>query len=97
MRQRYACILIDYYSPVSTSIVAVCKSFFLRCLLEQRAAEGGLAGAAAMAINVTSLMWIRTAINYQYRYGTSTREAFQKLYKDGGVLRYVCVHVCVRV
>ncbi len=44
-----------------------------------------------MAINVTSLMWIRTAINYQYRYGTSTREAFSKLYKEGGILRCVFV------
>jgi len=54
----------------------------------KRAGEGGLAGAAAMAINVCSLMWIRTAINYQYRYGTSTTQAFKNLYKDGGVLRF---------
>ena len=54
----------------------------------KRAAEGGLAGAAAMAINVCSLMWIRTAINYQYRYGTSTTEAFKKLYAEGGIPRF---------
>eukprot|EP01031_Cornospumella_fuschlensis_P045590 gene45590-55797_t len=54
----------------------------------RRAGEGGLAGAAAMAINVCSLMWIRTAINYQYRYGTSTTEAFKKLYAEGGILRF---------
>lgn len=54
----------------------------------QRAGEGGLAGAAAMAINVCSLMWIRTAINYQYRYGTGTTEAFKKLYADGGIPRF---------
>jgi len=54
----------------------------------RRAGEGGLAGAAAMAINVCSLMWIRTAINYQYRYGTSTMEAFRTLYKDGGIPRF---------
>ena len=41
-----------------------------------------------MAINVCSLMWIRTAINYQYRYGTSTTEAFKTLYKDGGIPRF---------
>lgn len=41
-----------------------------------------------MAINVCSLMWIRTAINYQYRYGTSTSEAFRTLYKDGGIPRF---------
>ena len=54
----------------------------------RRAGEGGLAGAAAMAINVCSLMWIRTAINYQYRYGTSTTEAFKKLYAEGGIPRF---------
>lgn len=54
----------------------------------KRAAQGGLAGAAAMGINVCTLMWMRTTINYQYRYGTSTTEAFKALYKDGGVLRF---------
>jgi len=54
----------------------------------QRAGEGGLAGAAAMAINVCTLMWMRTTINYQYRYGTSTSEAFRTLYKEGGVIRF---------
>ena len=41
-----------------------------------------------MGINVCSLMWIRTAINYQYRYGTTTTVAFQTLYKDGGIPRF---------
>jgi hypothetical protein len=54
----------------------------------RRAGEGGLAGAMAMGINVCALMWIRTTINYQYRYGTSTREAFRKLYADGGIPRF---------
>lgn len=53
-----------------------------------RAAQGGLAGAAAMAINVCSLMWIRTTVNYQYRYGMTTTEAFKHLYKDGGIPRF---------
>jgi len=57
-------------------------TFLLICLV------GGLAGAAAMAINVCSLMWIRTTINYQYRYGTSTTQAFKSLYAEGGVLRF---------
>ena len=54
----------------------------------KRAGQGGIAGAAAMAINVCSLMWMRTTINYQYRYGTSTMEAFRTLYKDGGIPRF---------
>lgn len=54
----------------------------------KRAGEGGLAGAAAMFINVGSLMWMRTTINYQYRYGTTTMEALRTLYKDGGIPRF---------
>ena len=54
----------------------------------RRAGEGGLAGAAAMGINVCALMWIRTTINYQYRYGTGTTEAFKKLYSEGGIPRF---------
>lgn len=54
----------------------------------KRAGQGGLAGAAAMGINVLSLMWMRTTINYQYRYGTTTTEAFKALYKDGGIPRF---------
>lgn len=49
-----------------------------------RAIGGGVAGAAAMAINVSTLMWIRTTVNFQYRYGMSTGEALRHLYKDGG-------------
>jgi hypothetical protein len=41
-----------------------------------------------MATQVVSLMWMRTIMNYQYRYGTTTKEAFNALYKDGGVLRF---------
>lgn len=54
----------------------------------KRAGQGGLAGAAAMGINVCSLMWMRTTINYQYRYGTGTMEAFRTLYADGGIPRF---------
>ena len=49
-----------------------------------KASGGGLAGAGAMFINVGALMWMRTTVNYQYRYGTSTREALTHLYNDGG-------------
>lgn len=41
-----------------------------------------------MAVNVVTLMWIRTTINYQYRYGTSTTAAFKKLWSEGGVPRF---------
>lgn len=39
--------------------------------------HGGKAGAMAMGINVCTLMWIRTTMNYQYRYGTTTTQAMR--------------------
>ena len=77
-------------APISTETPAKKKldTWAILSKAAKRAGEGGLAGAAAMGINVCSLMWIRTAINYQYRYGTSTMEAFRTLYKDGGIPRF---------
>lgn len=49
---------------------------------------GGLPGMAAMAFQVTSMMWLRTTVNYQYRYGKTTREAMRHLYADGGIPRF---------
>merc|ERR1711997_468616 len=41
-----------------------------------------------MGINVCTLMWIRTTMNYQYRYGTSTTVAMKKLWAEGGIPRF---------
>ncbi|KAF7290684.1 hypothetical protein MIND_01308700 [Mycena indigotica] len=49
---------------------------------------GGLSGAAAMVIQVLTLMPLRTVMNYQYRYGTSMSQAISTLYADGGWTRY---------
>lgn len=54
----------------------------------KRALGGGLSGAAAMGLQVGSLMWLRTTMNYQYRHGTSTSEALKTLYRQGGVRRF---------
>lgn len=54
----------------------------------KKALGGGLPGMAAMGIQVGSLMWLRTTVNYQYKNGTSTREALRTLYKEGGVRRF---------
>lgn len=50
--------------------------------------HGGKSGAMAMGINVCSLMWIRTTMNYQYRYGTTTKQAMRKLWLEGGIPRF---------
>ncbi|GAA5881166.1 hypothetical protein JCM1840_001626 [Sporobolomyces johnsonii] len=52
------------------------------------AGGGGLAGALAMVLQVLLLMPLRTVMNYQYRYGTTTTEAATKLYSEGGYSRY---------
>lgn len=54
----------------------------------RKALPSGAAGATAMGLNVATLMWLRTTVNYQYRYGTSTMVALQTLYREGGVLRF---------
>lgn len=46
-------------------------------LAMSKALQGGTSGAMAMGIQVTSLMWMRTTMNYQYRYGTTTLEAMK--------------------
>lgn len=42
----------------------------------------------AMVLQVFTLMPLRTVMNYQYRYGTSTTTAIRTLYVDGGWTRY---------
>lgn len=54
----------------------------------KKALGGGLAGASAMVLQVTTMMWMRTTMNYQYRYGTTTKEAMRVLYKEGGIPRF---------
>lgn len=41
-----------------------------------------------MILQVLTLMPLRTVMNYQYRYGTSTTTAIQTLYHSGGWTRY---------
>lgn len=48
---------------------------------------GGIPGFIAGIFQVLSLMWLRTIINYQCRYGTTFREALVTLHNDGGISR----------
>jgi hypothetical protein len=52
-----------------------------------KAIGGGKAGAAAGVAQVLSLMWLRTAMNYQYRFGGSLPDALRDLWLQGGVGR----------
>lgn len=49
---------------------------------------GGTSGAAAMTVQVSSLMWMRTIMNYQYRHGSSTTEAMKTLWSQGKLRRF---------
>ena len=53
----------------------------------EKAISGGKSGALAGSLQVLSLMWLRTTLNYQYRYGTTTSDALSTLYKEGGIPR----------
>jgi hypothetical protein len=50
--------------------------------------QSGFSGAIATSINVMTLMWMRTTVNYQYRYGMNTTTAFKQLYREGGIRRF---------
>ncbi len=54
----------------------------------KQAFRGGISGSIAMIINICTLMPMRTTVNYQYRYGTSSIESFKILYRDGGFFRF---------
>lgn len=53
-----------------------------------RAFYGGVAGATAMGVQVGTMMWMRTTINYQYRHGGTMGSTLRTLYKEGGVPRF---------
>eukprot|EP00591_Stephanopyxis_turris_P009670 CAMPEP_0195528600 /NCGR_PEP_ID=MMETSP0794_2-20130614/30806_1 /TAXON_ID=515487 /ORGANISM="Stephanopyxis turris, Strain CCMP 815" /LENGTH=300 /DNA_ID=CAMNT_0040659763 /DNA_START=56 /DNA_END=958 /DNA_ORIENTATION=- len=62
------------------------ESVFDRAL--SRAMRGGVTGAAAQAVNVLSLMWLRTTMNYQMANGGTMFNTIRLLFKEGGVPRF---------
>lgn len=54
----------------------------------EKALKSGLAGASAMAIQVLSLMWMRTTMNYQFKNGGGFIPTLKKLYAEGGITRF---------
>lgn len=53
----------------------------------KKAIGGGVPGAIAGLAQVLCLMWLRTVINYQYRYGSTFLQALSHLYSSGGIPR----------
>ena len=54
----------------------------------KRGLGGGIPGAIAGVVQVVTLMWLRTIINYQSRYGTSFVKSVGILYREGGIKRF---------
>lgn len=54
----------------------------------KKAIGGGLSGSIAMFFQISSLMWLRTTMNYQYRYGYDFKTSISNLYNDGGIKRF---------
>ena len=75
------------HTPAEHSIQHVLFSEILH-KAGQKALGGGLPGMAAMTVQVVSLMWLRTTVNYQYRYGMNTTVALRTLWREGGVPRF---------
>ncbi len=50
--------------------------------------NNGLSGGTAMIFQVSSLMWLRTTMNYQFKNGGGTFETLKLLYKEGGFPRF---------
>lgn len=50
--------------------------------------KSGISGASAMFIQVLSLMWMRTTMNYQFKNGGGFLETLRKLYAEGGIPRF---------
>lgn len=54
---------------------------------KKKALGGGKAGALAAVVQVLSLMWLRTSMNYQYRYGGDLASSLKTLWNEGGIPR----------
>jgi len=52
-----------------------------------KAIGGGKAGASAAVVQVLSLMWLRTSMNRQYRYGGDLASSLKELWNEGGIPR----------
>lgn len=68
--------------PAKSSYSNGSKSVLRHALDE--GASGGLAGL----VQVLTMMWLRTTVNYQYRYGVGLHVALVELYKQGGIPRF---------
>ncbi|KAJ3073390.1 hypothetical protein HDU98_001681, partial [Podochytrium sp. JEL0797] len=72
----------------ASSLFSAAKGDFDLDKALKRALGGGVSGAAAMVVQVLTLMPLRTVMNFQYKNGMDSTAAIKFLYKDGGFRRY---------
>ena len=80
-------VTVDTSALLSNSEVAVVDWNGVFQKAGKKALGGGRAGASAAVVQVCSLMWLRTSMNYQYRYGGNLQSSLQTLWKEGGLAR----------
>jgi hypothetical protein len=54
----------------------------------QTAFRSGISGMSAQALNVCTLMWMRTIMNFQHQHGGSVTNVAKTLYGQGGIPRF---------
>lgn len=77
-------------SEFATSLAVATVPVDTQTILQKaskKALNGGRAGALAAVVQVCTLMWLRTAMNFQYRYGGTLGSSLKELYDGGGVPR----------
>jgi hypothetical protein len=80
-------ILSDAITASATSVQSTVDLKAIFDKASKRALGGGKAGASAAVVQVLSLMWLRTSMNYQYRYGGNLVSSLKELWKEGGIPR----------
>mmetsp|Transcript_35586 Transcript_35586/g.52019 ORF Transcript_35586/g.52019 Transcript_35586/m.52019 type:complete len:449 (+) Transcript_35586:70-1416(+) len=83
--QAEAAVTTTANSPSSSAASVDYEAIFKRA--SKKALGGGKAGASAAVVQVCSLMWLRTAMNYQYRYGGNLGSSLKTLMEEGGIPR----------
>lgn len=76
-------------SSIAVSLTAA-STIDTRAIISKAATKalgGGKAGASAAVIQVLTLMWLRTTMNYQYRFGGTLSSSLKELYNEGGIPR----------
>lgn len=90
LKVRRTSNIVDNAALSSSSSAAASDMTLSQILAEagRKGLGGGVPGFVAGVIQVLTLMWLRTVVNYQSRYGTTFRQTLITLFNDGGIPRF---------